>query len=136
MTWRRQSSAKYSSVRCNNTFFSELAGRRFDSQLERRVAEHLVSMQRNREIKDLRFQDQVELTRAGITWRIDFSYVQNKVKWYEEAKGFQTADYMLKLKLYRVYGQAPLRITKEGYNKNLVTEEIYPSDYLGKEKKK
>lgn len=106
--------------------FPEISNRSFDSQFERTVATDLCIRQRAGEISDLKFQTKVELTAADIGWKIDFSYVEDGELIYHEAKGFETPDYRLKLRLYRVYGPALLRVTK-GNTRSRVTREYYPS---------
>jgi len=106
-----------------------LAGRRFDSQLERSVGEWLAARQMNGEISDLRFQVQVKLTRAAVGWRIDFSYIENGRLYYHETKGFGSEPYKIKLRLFRVYGDAPLRISKGSAARHKIVETVYPSDW-------
>ena len=102
--------------------FPEIAGRRFDSLFEKAVAMDLVVRQRAGEISNLRFQDTVHMTKADITWRIDFSYIEDGRKWYHEVKGFPDKVYPLKLKIYKVYGKEHLRITngKTSYRRTVV----------------
>jgi len=107
-----------------------LAGRSFQSQLERRVAEQLMELQEEASISDLKFQQCVHLTRANISWKIDFSYTENGQLWFHEAKGFPDAIYKMKFKLYKVYGECPLRISKDTGHGVSVSDTIYPFDYL------
>ena len=114
---------------CQDTIFPELSGRSFGSLLERAVAQSLVARQRNGEISDLKFQTTVHLTRADICWRVDFSYIQDGQLIYHEAKGRSIEPYATKLKLYRVYGPAPLRISKGSAAMHKVVETVFPTDY-------
>ena len=123
---RRSSPRKYRNRKVvSRSAFKELNGRSFDSKFEESVAVDLCIRLHAGEIRELRFQQTVHLTKADIRWRIDFSYVENGRKWYHEAKGFPDKVYPLKLKLYRTYGKNHLRITSGqiGYKK---TVEIIP----------
>ncbi len=88
----------------------------FGSQLEAAVGGFLELRQRNNEITDLKRQQTIVLQdgpqNQRITWRVDFSFIEKGILTYAEAKGFETADYVLKLKLYRGLRPAPLEIYK------------------------
>lgn len=101
--------------------FPELRGRSFPSKFERHIAQMLCARVRAGEISDLKFQQSVDVG-AGIRWKIDFSYVEKGILWYHEAKGVETAEYRMKLKLYRRYGRHPLRVSKGGVNRYKTTE--------------
>jgi len=119
------------------SFLPELSGRTFPSRLERRVAEQLCILQRDGKITDLKFQDTVHLTRANIAWKIDFSYIEDGQKWYHEAKGAETYDYLLKKKLYKVYGSAPLRISKAGRDGiPQIIDNVFPEDFIKPKRKR
>ena len=111
----------------NGAIFPELAGRRFDSKLERSVAEMLVMRQRAGEISDLKFQNVVTMTKARIKWRVDFAYTETStgIEWHHEAKGLESQAYRIQLKLFKHYGPGPVRITK-GKPGNLKTTEHWP----------
>ena len=126
MTLRRRHKYGARAGKANAAIWPELAGRRFDSQLERDVATMLVIRQRAGEIADLAYQATVTLSAAHIKWRIDFAYIETAtgVRWHHEAKGMETEAYRLKLKLYRAYGPGPLRITKATHGR-LTTVEVH-----------
>jgi len=88
----------------------------FGSQLEAAVGGFLELREKNGEITDLKRQQTVVLQdgpqNQRITWRIDFSFIENGVLTFAEAKGFETEDYKLKLKLYRGKRPHPLEIYK------------------------
>ena len=105
--------------------FREIASRHFDSKFEASVAVDLCIRQRAKEISDLKFQQTVFLTEAKISWKIDFSYMEDGQLIYHEAKGCKTEAYSIKLKLYRTYGPAPLRVT-EGSCTSKITREFIP----------
>lgn len=115
--------------------FPEIAGRRFDSGLERQVGYDLCVRLHAGEIEDLKFQQTTYLTDARISWRIDFSYVEDGMFWFHEAKGFEDNVYRLKLKLFKVYGTAPLRIT-QGSMTRRQTSTCYPSRYCRKQQER
>lgn len=115
---------------CTDKLFRKLAGRSFGSQLERAVAQWLAAREENKEITDLRFQVTVCLSRAKVNWRVDFSYIENGQFYYHEAKGRSIPPYPTKLKLYRVYGPEPLRISKGSAKYHKIVETVYPTDYL------
>ena len=104
--------------------FKLLQGRSFDSKFEESVAIDLCLRQAAGEISDLEFQTTVHLTKANISWRIDFSYIEDGRLWYHEAKGFPDKVYPLKLKLYRTYGKEHLRVTSGSKSYNQTTEYI------------
>lgn len=127
MNQRRQ---KYGNRKCEVSILPELRGRRFDSQLEASVACTLCARVRDGEISKLEFQHTVCLSRAHIKWKVDFSYIEDGQLWCHEAKGLATTDYMIKLKLYRVYGPVPLRISKGTHRRHRITDTIFPVDFL------
>lgn len=130
MTKRQAQSGNIRRTPCEDKLFRKLSGRSFGSQLERSVAQWLAAREENGEISDLCFQVMVHLTRAKIGWRIDFSYMENGQFYYHEAKGRKIEPYPTKLRLFRVYGDAPLRISKGYAKKHKVVETVYPTDYL------
>ena len=106
---------------------SMLAGRRFDSQLERDRAGELEMLMLAGEITDLQFQVQFRLSEAEIPYRADFVYVEDGRTVVEDTKGFETPRWRMVKKLWRAYGPALLRITKRGkQGKIVVTETIMP----------
>jgi hypothetical protein len=125
---------KYNAKACRESLklspFPEMAGRRFDSQLERAVGYDLCVRLHAGEISDLKFQDRVYCDpKKVVSWKVDFSYVENGSLWYHEAKGFPDEIYKMKLKLFLVYGKHPLKIT-EGSTSTRRTTVYYPSCYL------
>jgi len=106
----------------------ELAGRRFDSQLERNRATELVLLQRAKDIRNLRFQEMVYLTAERIGFRCDF-YYEERVKprvfrpVYEDAKGFETPRWRIIKRLWKHYGPGKLRVTKDAGGGRIKTVE-------------
>jgi hypothetical protein len=80
------------------------------------------------ELKDLKCQDRVKLTDAEIVYVADFTAwdVQlNQQVWYE-AKGFQTPEWKIKLRLWRCYGPGILRIYMGSAKSFKMHEEVIP----------
>lgn len=70
----------------------------FDSKAEARRGEELYLLQKAGEIDMLEFQIPFVLNKKPkVTITIDFSYLQNKVIVYEDAKGILTRDFRTKL---------------------------------------
>ena len=125
--------SKYGNVRSESDrqSYSELSGRSFPSQLERRVAEYLVILLRAYQIKDLTFQPRVLLTRAECVYHPDFLMMERwDGKWRQvwvEAKGKETYPYLTNRKLWTVYGPGLLRVIVDaGLGGLRVKEEILP----------
>lgn len=78
------------------------------------------------DLTELEKQVKVPLV-AGITWTIDFKYrdKQGRVV-YDEVKGMWTPDARLKLRLWKVFGPALLRIVQRENGKLVVTKEVVP----------
>ena len=117
---KRKPKSKYNAKKA----VSSLAGRRFDSKLERERAETLVVMEHSGEISNLQFQVQTYLTRAKIGYKVDFVYVERGKTIYEEAKGFECDVWKLKRRLWKLYGPGLLRVTKRGKGGIRAVEEI------------
>lgn len=91
-------------------------GRSFPSRLEANTYLMLKAMAQAGEIRIEQVQDKVFLTDAEIEYRPDFRCfdLATSTTFYAEAKGIETSDWRIKLRLWRVYGPAPLRIYKAG----------------------
>lgn len=80
------------------------------------------------EISDIKRQQTVVLQdgprEVRITWKVDFSFIEKGELVYAEAKGVETADYKLKLKLWRKLKPAPLEIYKGHYRRPVLVERI------------
>lgn len=100
----------------------------FASKLE---ASTYLLLKSNPKIEVLQCQSQVKLSRAEITWKIDFKCLDldTKEEFYCESKGMDTLDYLIKLKLYRTYGTKKLHIYKGTHLKPYLKEIITPEDY-------
>jgi hypothetical protein len=136
VSWgRRANVSKYGAARCRveGDAWPELVNRSFASQLERTRAQELVLMLRAGEIRDLEFQVTVKLTDAEIGYNPDFRYFDVRLAQvvYDEAKGFETPEWILKRKLWTVYGPGRLRVVVAGRRGGTMTrEEIWPKKCL------
>lgn len=118
--------SKYNAQR-SASVLPALAGRSFASQLERRRAEELTMLVQAGQISNLEFQPTVKLTVAEIGYRPDFRYTTDSGEVvYEEAKGFETSDWLIRKKLWRVYGPGRLLIVVGGPFGCRVKETITP----------
>ena len=92
---------------------TESLGQRFPSHLEAHVYAHLWQRQKAGDITDLLRQPRVHLC-CTIRWYVDFSYVDTVTGrlTYAEAKGFEVPEYILKRKLWTVFGPGPLWVYK------------------------
>lgn len=98
----------------------------FSSKLESAVYDMLKSRPN---VKDIKCQQAVVLVpgprNVQIKWKVDFSAIEETKNWdgtvsdkltYYEAKGIETSDYKLKLKLWRKNKPAPLEVWKATYS--------------------
>ena len=100
----------------------------FPSMLERSVYMILLARERAGEISDIKRQQAVVLQDGPkdqkISWKVDFSFIKNDVRWYCESKGIETNDYILKLKIWRKTKPAPLEIRKGSHTRPFLAETI------------
>lgn len=106
----------------------KVAGTWFASQFEKAVYYELCLRVRGGEYLSLQCQDTVELTDAKIVYKPDFrlTNLDGSFTWVE-AKGYETPEWRIKKKLWKVYGPGPLIIYK-GTSKSYKTETIIPKD--------
>lgn len=82
-----------------------------DSKLEASVCDQLHLRMRIGEIRSIELQDSVYLTDAKIRYVADFKCLAfNGEIFWVEAKGYPTAVWALKRRLWRVYGPGKLEI--------------------------
>ena len=101
----------------------------FASKLEAAGYEWLKARENVGEIKDIKCQQAVtliEMNGHSIRWKIDFSFVDCKTERLEycEIKGVETADYRIKLKLYKMNPPAPLTIVKGTHRRLFIAERV------------
>lgn len=84
----------------------------FDSGLERDLYNLLKLRERVGELRDIKVKPNVRITEAGILVIPDFSAVETKTDQlrYHEAKGCVTEVWLLKMRLWRCYGPAPIDV--------------------------
>lgn len=106
---------------------SFIDGHHFASQLEASVYSVLKYREIAGEVKDIKCQHTVDLGH-GIKWKCDFKFYDIKEKEEKlcEAKGIENPDYIIKLKLYRYYGDKNLEIWKGSAKKPRLVEIIFP----------
>lgn len=106
----------------------EHAGRSFASKLE---ASGFDMIQNRKDIKLRRQQAHIKLSKADILYIADFecddltSNIQDALR-YIETKGFETPEWKLKKRLYRIYGKWPLEIWIRKGKGIFLDEIIYP----------
>lgn len=102
----------------------------FASKLEAAVFSILEDMQDDGLIFELKCQVEVRLTKADILYKPDFSFIRWGKQHYAEAKGFKTASWAIKKRLWAHYGPGPLDIYEGHYSNPKLTETIIPKiDY-------
>lgn len=113
---------KYGNRRTNYSGYS------FSSKLETAVFQILKLREAAGEIRDIVTQPNIFITEAAIRMIPDFKAFDIKAgcDWYFEAKGVETDVWRLKLKLYRVYGPAPLTIYKGSWKSPSEHETVHP----------
>ena len=83
-------------------------------------------LERAGEIQDLECQPVFKLTRAQISYRADFCYIEKDKIIIEDFKGVMTPRFNMICKLWRYYGPTLLRITGRRGKGFIVTKEIMP----------
>lgn len=105
---------------------TKLAGRSFDSKGEAHCYSFLMNLERAGEIREIETQQTIDLV-AQIRLKVDYVFfdVQLNETVYGEYKGFETPEWLLKKKLWRVFGPGRLRIFSGTYPRYHI-EEIIP----------
>lgn len=108
---------------------TKIAGRSFDSQGEAGCFRFLQWLEKSGEIRDIETQQTIDLV-ANIRLKVDYTFFDEKLgeKVYGEYKGFETPEWLLKKKLWGVFGPGRLRIFY-GTGPNYKVEEIIPTGY-------
>lgn len=110
------------------------SGRRFDSKLEAAVFDLLIAQQAAGEISEVFQQPTIYVSEARIGMRPDFRCTLPTGEiYFVEAKGMPTQEWLIKLKLYRVYGPAPLYIYEGTYKKPYLKEVVVPKLFVNTE---
>lgn len=89
----------------NRRIWCDVEGRMFHSVLERDTCRVIRLLERAGKCKLLEFQPAIFLTQAGIEYRADFLTRDNDTgrEVWHDAKGRETADFILKRKLFQHY---------------------------------
>lgn len=103
----------------------------YASQLEANYRKFVLEPRlKAKEISDLWEHKAYEIF-PGIKWKVDFSYIENGVRVWDEVKGAETEGYRLKRNIWKVMGLGELRIIKGQGLKFKVAQVIKPrGDYL------
>lgn len=101
----------------------------YDSKLEANYRKFVLDPKlKSGEISDL-WEHKAYSIFPNIKWKVDFSYIENGVRVYDEVKGAETEGYRLKKNIWKACGPGELRIIKGIGLKFKVTEVIIPKDY-------
>jgi hypothetical protein len=98
-------------------------GHKFDSILESEVYIYLLADKT--EVLD--FQPKVHMSEAGILYKPDFRCRKNGKVFYVEAKGFETAVWKLKKRLWMSYGPSDLHVYKSNGKGIYLSDTLVPN---------
>lgn len=105
----------------------KVSGVSFASKLEASVYSILLEKESKGELRIIRLQPKIYLTRANIGLIPDFLIETSSGELrFVEAKGFETPEWNLKKKLFKFYGPAPMDIYKGSHLKPKLFETITP----------
>jgi hypothetical protein len=109
------------------------AGMSFASKLEAAVYNILCLRMKADEISSIQCQDTVYLTDARIIYKPDFKCTRpDGTVFWAEAKGFKTAEWVIKKRLWAHYGPGLLEIWEGSHAYPKLTETIIPKTKEGK----
>lgn len=117
--------SKYGSVKVTTS-----DGEAFASKLEARRWEQLKALEQSGILSNLKRQVKVKLTRANIGYIPDFEYTEKSGKVFEDTKGMATDVFLIKKRLWKVYGPGRLRIMKSSKGVIKMVEEVVPEPPL------
>ncbi len=105
-----------------------LDGRSFGSKLEAAVYQELRLREKAGDLVFIQQQDHVYLTEARIHYIPDFLCTDpiTGINFWVEAKGMETPEWRLKLKLWRFYGPGKLEIYKGSHLRPVLIEVVTP----------
>ena len=107
------------------------AGYSFASKAEARLFDYLKLREKAGEISDLKTQPQVYLTKARILFKPDFSFTENGKTVYAEMKGFETAIWRIKRRLWKAgYGPGRLQVFRPRKHDVWMSDEIIPLEEI------
>lgn len=105
---------------------TKTAGHWFDSKLEGAFYQDLLLQEKAGLISEIKSQVSVYLTDARILYKVDFSYLERGRQIFAEVKGFETAVYRIKRRLWMHYGPGELRVFKGKVGQLRLHETIIP----------
>jgi len=105
---------------------SKVGGKNFQSKGEAGLYEYLLLRQKNGEIEEIQTQVQVYLTDARILYKPDFTFIEDGIQKWAEYKGFETAIWRIKRRLWMHYGPGILEVWKGYYPRLTCVETIEP----------
>lgn len=104
-----------------------LAGYSFDSMAEADTFLMLKEKEKLGQLKVTGVQVSIYLTEAMVHYKADFQCESPTGElFYVEHKGFKTPSWRIKLRLYRVYGPAPLEIYEKMGRRLILVETVVP----------
>ena len=104
-----------------------ISGVTYDSILESDYHKHLQLLEKAGEISDLSYHEhKFKFTKAQIGYIPDFCYIEKGERIWVDTKGVETADFRIKIRLWKYYGPGPLRIVKRCGGEFKTTKEIIP----------
>jgi hypothetical protein len=105
-------------------------GHHHPSALEASVCEILILREKAGDIRNLKYQQTVHLA-YGVKWKIDWAFEQGP-KWissFAEAKGADTSDFKLKLRMFREgAGDGPLELWRGTHKRPYLEKIIIPKE--------
>lgn len=106
-------------------------GRSFASKLEAAVYMKLQLLEKDSLIEIIQCQAQIEFEPFGIIYKPDFKIIDLKTNTisYVEAKGYETPEWKLKLKIYRKIGPCDLWIYQGSWQNPKLNEIVVPEGY-------
>lgn len=112
-------------MKYGNIKVQDSSGHSFASKLEKALFDQLSFLERAGEIHSLKQQVNVHLTDARILYIADYSAIEAKSEQtvYYESKGFATAVWAIKKRLWKHYGPGRLEVWGGSY-KNLIRLEV------------
>lgn len=88
--------------------------RMYDSRAERDYRSYLDILEKAKLVSQIEEQPKVLLTDAGISYKPDFKFRDNKLgkTIWVDVKGVETKEFLLKSKLWKFYGPGELHVIK------------------------
>lgn len=114
---------KYNAQKCG------YQGQIFDSKGERACYLYLLALEQSGDIRIVSQQETIKLTKANISYRTDFKIYDKKLskEVWVEFKGFETAVWKIKKRLWKHYGPGILRVYKGNEKTIALVEEVIPT---------